>query len=264
MLLRLLFLSLLPFSTLFAIELDIKLNGGLFYSGAQGIINYEQDEFQGSYSNIDLSSTQQLYLSCDIRSTYKYLPILRLQYLKIHNKGDSKLHLESNSQNINDIIDQIEAIVPLNNRTWHSELTQNVYDIYLYYEFYKEVSPLYFGVGGGLKSFDYAYNVELEFSLQIGDRGGKSVPMLFLMTRYDTDVQLGFEAQGEFYVFGDSQLYDVNVKMDLLFDVDATTKAGLEIGYKESYYNLRGDDVDIYKADMNYKGLFVGLVAYFH
>jgi len=88
--------------------------------------------------------------------------------------------------------------------------------------------------------------------------------MLFLTSRYEVpSVQLGFEFEGEVYLFGDSKLYDMRAKMDLMFEVDERTEAGFEIGFRESYYDLRGSDVETFKADMSYKGLYVGIIAAF-
>jgi len=106
--------------------------------------------------------------------------------------------------------------------------------------------------------------VALVLPLHIGDRGGESIPMLFLNSRYEIpELQLGFEVENEVYIFGDSRLYDVCAKIDLLFEVDKSTNLGLEIGYRESYYDLRGSDVETYKANMSYKGLYVGVMTTF-
>ena len=242
-----------------AIDLDIDMGTGLFYTAAEGRIEYTDEGFSGSYSEVDLKNSGQFYIWADIKSEIDYLPILRLQYLKINTSGDSKLHLEG------DVGPEYQDLIDLfNDSSWESGLSHNIYDVYLYYEFFEEEAYPSVGIGGGIKSFDYAYNVELILPLQIGDRGGKSIPMLFLTSRYDIpSVQLGFEFESEVYIFGDSKLYDLRTKMDLMFEVDESTKAGFEIGYRESYYDLRGSDVETFKADMNYKGIYVGIVAAF-
>lgn len=255
------FFTLFSFYTsLMAIDLEIDMGTGLFYTGAQGRIEYTDEGFAGSYSEIDLKNSGQFYIWGDFKSHIDYLPKLRLQYLKINTSGDSKLHLESA-----DIPPEFQDLIDLfNDSSWESGLSHNIYDVYLYYEFFEEEAYPSVGIGGGIKSFDYAYNVELILPLQIGDRGGKSIPMLFLTSRYDIpSVQLGFEFESEVYIFGDSKLYDLRTKMDLMFEVDESTKAGFEIGYRESYYDLRGSDVETFKADMNYKGIYVGIVAAF-
>ena len=232
---------------------------GLFYTGADGYIEYTDEGFAGSYSKIDLKNSGQFYVWADFKSHLDYLPKLRLQYLKINTGGDSTLHLESA-----DIPPEFQDFIDLfNDQSWESGLSQNVCDIYLYYEFFEKEAHPSIGIGGGLKSFDYGYNVELILPLQVGDRGGKTVPMLFLTSRYEIpSVQLGFEAESEVYIFGASTLYDARIKMDLLIEIDQSTTAGFEIGYRESFYDLRDSD-DGYKADMHYQGLYVGVMATF-
>jgi len=254
----LIFTFLLTSQILNAIDLDIEVGTGLFYTGAKGYIEYTDVGFTGSYSEIDLQNSGQFYFWSDIKTQIDYLPTFRFQYLKIQTEGDSKLHLEGS-----DIpVDYQDFIDIFNDQNWESGLSQNIYDLYLYYEFFEEKKYPSIGVGGGLKIFDYGYNVELLLPLQIGDRGGKTVPMLFLTSRYEIpSVQLGFEVESEIYIFGPSTLYDTRAKMDLLFELDKTTKAGFEIGYRDSYYDLRGDDS--YKANMRYQGIYVGIMTSF-
>ena len=256
----LIFLSLT--STLHAIDLDIKMGTGLYYTGADGRIEYTEEAFAGSYSEVDLVTSGQFYIWGDFKSTLSYLPILRLQYLKIIAEGASQLHLEMDTSSYAPEVQQF--ITLFNDQYWESALSHNIYDIYLYYEFFEKTPYPSLGIGGGLKSFDYAYNVALVLPLHIGDRDSESVPMLFLHSRYELpSLQLGFEAESEIYIFGDSRLYDVRAKMDLLFVIDDSTTMGLEMGYRESYYDLRGSDVESFKANMSYSGLYVGVMAAF-
>ncbi len=249
-------------SSLSAVDLDIDMGTGLFYTGAKGRIEYTDEGFTGSYSEIDMQTSGQFYIWADLKSNIEYLPKLRLQYLKINAQGDSKLHLEADTS---DLPPEYQIAIDIfNNRAWPSGLSHNIYDIYLYYEFFEEKAYPSIGVGGGLKSFDYAYNAELILPLHIGDRGGKSIPMLFITSRYEIPtLQLGFEVENEVYVFGDSNLYDARAKMDLLFELDDNSKLGLEVGYRKSYYDLRGRDVETFKANMSYSGIYVGVTGSF-
>lgn len=237
------------------------MGSGLFYTGAQGRIEYTDTGFRGSYSVVDLQNRGQFYFWTDITSKVSYLPKLRLQYLKINTSGDSVLHLASEKEFPEAIEDMIDIF---NDQAWTSGLSQNIYDVYLYYEYFEKSSWPSLGLGLGIKSFDYAYNVELFLPIQMGDRGGKTVPMIFLTSRYEIPMlQLGFEGESEVYVFGDSLLYDLRVKMDLMFKIDESTEAGLEMGYRDSYYDLRGSDIETFKANMQYRGIYVGVVAAF-
>ena len=238
------------------------MGSGLFYTESQGRIEYTDEGFAGSYSEVDMQTSGQFYIWADFKSSNEYLPKLRLQYLKIIAEGDSRLHLEADTSDLPPEYQQIIDL--LNDQEWSSGLSHNIYDIYLYYEFFEEKPYPSIGLGGGLKSFDYAYNAELIAPLHIGDRGGKSVPMVFLKSRYEIpSVQLGFEVENEIYILSDSRLYDVRAKIDLLFDINENSKMGLEMGYRKSYYDLRGSDIETFKANMSYSGIYVGVMGSF-
>ena len=123
------------------------------------------------------------------------------------------------------------------------------------------------GLGLSYQYFDYIYIMDIDLvpGLQFGDRDSSSAPLLFFTSRYEsTSLQMGFEADAKVYVFGDSQMYDWKIKMDLMFDITETTEAGLEFGFRDQYYKLLGDDVEKVKGDMHYQGVYIGAVVHFN
>ena len=257
---------LLLSNSLMAIELKLDMGTGLFYTGAKGKIKYVEESFQGSYAETDLMNSGQFYIWGVITNNNPYLPKVRLEFLKISADGDSKAHLESADPTIQGLIDDYIDPLSLNDNTWNSHLQHNIYDVTLYYEFFEKSDWPSVGFGLGYKYFDYIYimDVDLIQGLQFGDRDSSSAPMLFFTSRYEApSLQMGFETNANVYVFGDSQMYDWKVKMDLMFEVTETTEAGLEFGYRDQYYKLLGDDVENVKGDMHYQGIFVGAVIHF-
>ena len=260
-----LFFLTASFSSLFALDVKVDMGTGLFYSGAKGRIDYLEKSFQGSNAVTDISSATNFYIWGDFETSNPYLPKLRLEYLKISAEGGSQAHLESSVDAIKELIKKLEPL-GLNDKNWNSQLQHNIYDIDLYYEFFEKSDWPSIGLGLGYKYFDYIYIMDIDLvpGLQFGDRDSSGAPMLFFSSRYDVpSIQMGFEADAKVYLFGDSDMYDWKVKIDLMFELDQNTALGAEFGYRQQYFNLTGSDVEKVTGNMTYEGIFVGAVLKF-
>ncbi len=248
---------------LLALDLELDMGMGLYYTGAKGQIDYVGESFQGSNAKADLIPSGQFYIWADVKSKNPYLPRARFEYLKVSADGDSNAHLEISNQELMDLIDQ----AGLNDQNWNSYLQHNMYDFILYYDFLEKSAWPTVGVGLGYRIFDYIYIMDIDISdisgTQFGDRDDSSAPIVYLNTRYEApSLNMGFEADAKMYL-SDSSIYDWRIKMDLMFEVDADTMAGLEFGYRGQYYSLAGGDVENVKGDMSYQGVFVGGTIHF-
>ena len=259
---QLLLLLLTSFTSLSALDLKLDMGTGLYYTGAEGKIEYIGETFQNSYAATDLLTSGNFYIWADIETPYWFMPIFRFEYLKISADGDSVAHLESGIPELQQLIEFLEG-TGLNDTNWNSHLTHNVYDMLAYYEFFEDSGWPSLGLGAGYRYFDYIYIMDITINgeptgIEFGDRDSTNAPMLYLHSRYEMpSVNLGFEFNAKGY-FGDSTLYDWDTKLDLSFDVDEDTRAGFEFGYREQYYLLSGGDVENVKGDMSYKGIFMG------
>ncbi len=250
-------------SQLSALDFDLDMGSGLYYTGAKGQISYVEESFKGSYANTDLQTKGQFYVWADLDTKNPYLPKLRLEYTKISTDGDSKAHLESANAKIQKLIDDLinGSGIPLNDQVWNSHLQHNIYDTTLFYEFFDKSPWPSVGAGLGYRYFTYIYIMDIDLvpGLQFGDRDDSGAPMIYFTSRYEAPaLNMGFQGDGKVYVFGDSQMYDWQVKMDLMFEIDESTKIGMEIGYREQYYNILGEDIEKVTGNMSYRGLFVG------
>jgi len=256
---KLLLLLLTTISTsLLALDLELDMGMGLYYTGAKGQIDYVGESFQGSNAKADLIPSGQFYIWADVKSKNPYLPRARFEYLKVSADGDSLAHLEMQDQGLQDLIDQ----AGLNDQNWNSYLQHNMYDFILYYEFFEESAWPTVGLGAGYRIFDYIYIMDVDISdisgTQFGDRDDSTAPFGYINTRYEApSLNMGFAADAKMY-FSDSTIYDWKIKMDLMFEIDVDTFAGLEFGYREQYYSLAGGDVENVKGNMHYEGVFVG------
>lgn len=265
-------LLLINLTTLQALEIRLDAGTGLFYTGAEGKIEYVEDTFKGSYAITNIPANGQFYVWGDITTNNRWIPTLRLEYLKISADGDSQAHLDSAVPEIKALIDEWanNPLYPLNNQQWNSHLQHNIYDIDLYYEFFQDSGWPSLGLGGGYKYFDYIYIMDITIDglpsgVQFGDRDNSGAPVVFLKSRYEVAPwQLGFEGDAKIYLFGDSQMYDWKVKVDLLFDITNTTEGGFEFGFRDQFFKLKGGDVERVKGDMHYQGIYLGGVLHFN
>jgi len=257
---RILLLLFLMTTTHYLLALDLELNMGLglYYSGAKGQIDYVGEAFKGSNAKADLTTSTNVYVWGDLKSRNPYLPRARFEYLKVSVDGDSKASFVGDGA-LFDLIND----AGYNNQDWNSHLQHNMYDFILYYDFLtKSVWPSV-GFGMGYRYFDYIYIMDIDVlsdisGIQFGDRDSSSAPMAYFNTRYEApSINMGFEADAKVYL-SDSQIYDWRVKMDLLFEIEKDVTAGIEFGYRQQYYSLAGGDVENVKGHMHYQGVFIG------
>ena len=252
-----------------AYDFDYKMGLGSYYTGAEGKVEYVQESFEGSYADATLTTSSQFYLWGVLDLKNSYLPKARFEYLKIAAEGDSKAHLQSADPEIQQLIDDYinnNGAIDLNDQNWNSYLQQDIYDLSLYYEFFEKSAFPTVALGLGYKYFEYIYIMDIHYvpGMQFGDRGSSGAPYAYLGSRYDMpSINMGVEGNAKLYLFGQSQMYDWQLKMDLMFDFDEETRGGLEFGYREQYFSLEGNDVDNVTGDMIYKGIFAGFVINF-
>jgi len=269
---RLLFLLLttfFPFS-LFAVNLEIDMGAGVHYAGAKGTLVYTKELWKDSSGVIDHEVSTNGYMWINIKPDEKYWPNVRLEVTQYKSSGDSFIHIVGGSL-IDGLISAIETQVPLvsiNDRYYSSRLTLNEYEAFFFYDFYTESKNASCGVGFGLKKFVFDYSVTIIDGLAFSDNGGGTAPLLFFTSAYkfsekSEEIQSSVSGDAKVYVFGDSTIYEYLVKLDFTKQYNATTELGIEMGFKETYYDIQGSDIVNVGGNMKSAGAFVGIVARF-
>ena len=262
--------SILGLLSLNALELDIDAGAGLHFAGAKGNLIYQKETWKNSSAIIEHGATTNFYAWTEINSDIKYAPTLRLEISRNSTLGKSLVHIDA-GQTINNIIDYIEQKIPLvtiNDKYYNSRLIMNTYEAFAYYEYFKESGYPTVGVGAGVKVFEFDYSATIIDGLEFNDNGGDSVPMVFLKSRYelmdkDEELQVGVQGDLKMLVFADSNIYDYVVKMDMMMQYNETTDLGLEFGYRDTYFNIKGEDIAKVGGSMDNVGVFVGFVGHF-
>jgi len=244
---------------------------GAFNTAGKGKLTYIQGDLKNSSTQIEHETSNQLYLWSVIRSDIEYAPYLRLEFSQMRTEGRSKIHIDGTSF-IKDIIDIIEntGLATINDTYYDSILSQQNYEAFLFYELVKQGEWPQLNMGAGVKkfSFDYLVNNVAGEGTSFYASEGDIIPMIYASTRYDifrsiTDFKTAIEADGKIYLFGDSDIYDYQVKMDFMGAYNKDTDLGVEVGYRYSYFDIKGGDVDVGAGSMTYSGIYVGFIAHF-
>jgi len=264
-----LLLTLLTTLSVNALELDIDMGTGIHYAGSNGKLVYKKDFWKDSSGDIDHETSANFYTWIEISSDQAYWPKLRLETTQLKTEGKSLVHIAANGT-VNTAIDAIEntLFININDTFYDSRLTMNTYEAFAFYEYFEESDTPSLGLGIGVKKFAFDYAVTIIDGLQFNDTGGDLVPMLFFKTRHEldeknADTKLAVQAEMKLYVFGDSNIYDYLIKVDFLMKYNETTDIGVEMGYKETFFDIKGADIANVGGDMTSKGVYFGLVAHF-
>ena len=261
---------LLLSTTLTAIELDINMGAGAYYTGSSGKLVYQKDFWKNSSGDMEHANKPTSYSWIEIDSDQDYWPKARFELSQLKTSGESLIHMQTDNSTVNEVVKWIEDNLPgtINDRAYESRLTQTNIEAYLFYELFEDTGFPTFAFGGGIKKFEFDYAVTIIEGLQFNDNGGDSIPLLYFKSRYIFDERpsgssLAFEGSVKVYVFGDSTIYDYIIKTDFLMKYNEDTNIGIEVGYKETFFDLKGDDVESVGGDMKTTGPYIGLIAHF-
>lgn len=254
-----------------ALELNINMGGGLYNTGTNGKLIYQKNFWKDSSAEIiQNDESQNFYSWLEVASDKKYWPKLRLETIQISTKGNSFIHIDA-SDSINGLLTNLEDSLPINiNDTYYeSRLTYNTYEAYLFYEYFEDSNTPSLGLGFGMKKFTFDYSAVIIEGLVFNDHGDGTLPLFYLSSRYDfvkakDNSKLSCEGNAKVYLLGPSTVYDYQIKMDFLMQYNTSTDIGFELGYRATYFDLKGSDVDAVGGTMKTSGAFIGFVAHFN
>ena len=257
-------------SSLSAIDLEIDMGSGVYYTQTDGKLVYTKDFWKDSSGDMDHDTAPTLYTWIEIESDQEYWPKVRFELSQLKTSGTSAIAIKTDSDTINDLIDLIEDQLGLNisELDLDSRLSQTNIETYLYYEYFEDTPWPSFGIGAGIKKFDFDYAVTIIDGLDFNDNGGDTIPLLFFKSRYIVDDKgngssLAMEGIAKYYIFGDSTVYDYLLKTDFMMKYNEDTNIGLEFGYKNTFIDIKGNDIDTVGGYMGTAGVYLGFVANF-
>ena len=257
-------------------SLEIETGGGAFNPEVKGLIQYQNNLLEGSTASVDNTPQYHAYLWMDITIDTLYTPHVLLGYNRVETSGKSFFNVQTVNNQVNDFLNGIlssikgyeQRGVPL-----YSTLKNNIFDAFVYTDIFEDETLPTIGFGAGLKHFNYTFIVPFsgenengeQYRYKVIDDGGATIPMLYTsLKQHLEEYPVDFEIAMKYYVFGDSDIYDLTAKMNVMLDVTKRVKLGAEIGYKDSKFNIKGNDIDNVGGKMRYKGIFGGLTASFY
>jgi len=252
-----LLLSIYP---LFALEIEIGT--GVFASPTKGTVIYQSSIIAGSTGDVDNSIYPQPYIWTEIGLGLPYEPHIRFEYIRLVADGSSVMTFRTSNAIIREFAEDLGA----EKFRIGSILVNNLFDAYLYYDILKE-SKYYptVAIGGGVKTFSYTYDIALRLqNNDLDDGGGATIPLLYFKADKHLDsYPISFEFDAKYYAFSESDIYDLRGKVELMFEVNKNTKIGVELGYRDIYFNIIGEDIRHVGGNMHYNGFFFGLKTSF-
>ena len=259
------YITILILFTYSLLAIDIKMGGGVFNPSTKGLIFYQNNFFEGSQAEVDNTAQYHGYFWSDVSLPLPFNPHILTEYYHMTSTGNSLFTINANNKYVDILIDSVlDVFSEKDTLNLPSTLRTDMYDLFIYYDVWEEgIFPI-ISMGAGIKHFNYNYFVKVLADLNVKDNGGATIPMLYTkmhkdIERYFTSFDLGMK----YYVFGDSDIYDLIAKMTIKIPISNTLKAGIELGYKDSSFNIKGADIDHVAGDMRYKGFFGGMTISF-
>ena len=251
-------LSLIFFSTtLFSVEFTGST--GTYYAKSDGVTLYKKELFKDSTSSINNKAQYQFYMWMELDIQKQYFPKVRFDYTRIRSTGTSVIQLGTKNKLLLGLADAAN----LQNRELSSLLVYNILDLFIYYSYFDEKSYGELSLGVGIKTLNYDYDIDLFEGVQFNDQGATSVPMLYFDFRKMFFNSVALDLETKYYPFGESEAYDLRIKTDVYFKFNKKVDLGLEVGYRDSFINVKGKDILDVGGDMHYQGVFLGVIAKF-
>jgi len=161
--------------------------------------------------------------------------------------------------------------------TAESQLFLTQYDTVLFYNLLDNTFWMTFDLGVDLKYVVSQYVVDtteiLGYTQNLVDETSSSiVPMAYLRGRMELpSAPLGAEMDIKYVTDGESTVYDIRLKVDYTFKMDAALEPGIELGYRVQKFKVDGEEStllgDVFSGqsntDVTFSGLYGGITVKF-
>jgi len=248
-------LSAMVSTAAYADFVRVEMGAGAFMAEPSGDINYDVNGIVDTVNvkdTLGYSSESMPYLWLNIKHPIPVLPNLRLEYVNVNSSGNSgSFSWEGNP-------------VPTGTK---SELTLTQYDAVLYYNLLDNTFWTTLDLGLDVKMIQSNYTIapQIGFGGYAGYNESKDVvvPMAYLRGRVEIPAtNFGFEADVKYIGDGTSEISDIRLKADYTLDFVPVVQPALEVGYRIQKFKLQDNSNDV-KTDLNYSGVYVGLMLRF-
>ena len=228
----------------------VEMGVGAWTQDTSGTASYKDNGANGEYKSYE-KDYSQAYVWMLIKHPIPILPNLRLEYASLEDEG-----IVSGSFKDFDI--------PIGET---SRLTYDMkqYDIIPYYNLLDNTAWITLDLGLDIKIIDVSYDVAATGTYEgYSDDEMIAVPLLYVRTRMEIpSTDIGLEADVKYVSYKDSKVYDVRAKIDYTLSFIPVIQPAIEIGYRMQKLDLNEDDFSDASVDMEFSGVYAGLMLRF-
>ena len=210
-------------------------------------------KLDGTYTSSEKASTGG-YLWLFVKHPLPIVPNLRLEYVTFTDEGS--------------VTGKVNGTAIPNNLAADTTIDIRQYDIVPYYNVLDNTFWMTVDLGVDVKIIqtDATIAPVTELGVQVYDGDSSSdqtiVPLLYLRDRVQIPFTgIGIEADAKAITDGTNTMYDVRAKVDYTLDFVPVVQPAIEVGYRMQ--KLRVDDGDTSQIDLQYSGLYMGIMARF-
>lgn len=202
----------------------------------------------GTYTSTEKESNE-FYIWALLKHPIPIIPNIRAEYVGLQDEGDVKGKVNG------------QPLPPLVGG--HATVNADQYDLIPYYNLLDNTFWITLDLGLDIRYLNADATVVENVTKQEVYSGSDSVviPLVYARGRVDIPAtNLGAEANVKYITDGDSTVYDIQMKVDYLFDFSPAIHPGLEVGYRMLKYDLvDGSNV----ANLEFNGLYAGVMLHF-
>ncbi|MEN8141131.1 MAG: TIGR04219 family outer membrane beta-barrel protein [Thermodesulfobacteriota bacterium] len=233
--------------------LRVEAGAGVWQSEPDGDMNYLGDPVFSLADATGFEEESLTYLWAYLKHPVPFVPNVRLEYVETSFDGN------------------VNSPIEWDNTTYvnaYNELSLDQYDAVFYYNLLDNTFWLTLDLGLQFKFVDGGYTLENTGILPLPavreDFDGV-FPMLYVRARANMPgTGFGVEGIGRGLIYGDSNITDLQVKIDYTLDMIPFVKPGLEVGYRIQQLDLDTDDIDMRaNVDIDFSGVFAGMTVRF-
>jgi len=236
-------LSLLTSSLLLQADMiRAEIGGGVWSHSSSGTLRHKKDTYDiDLVDDLDVGSSQDLYLWAFFKHPIPLVPNLRLEYTKttLDGKGSGFAY------------NGVQYPAPT-----EYELSIEQMDATLYYNILDNLAWITLDLGVDFNFMEQSY----QFGEQSAVTDSLIVPMLYGRGRFEIPgTDFGLESELKYFTYGDSTVGDIRAKVDYTFDLFIIDPA-IELGYRYETINTSTNDFSgIHNdTDVTLSGVYLG------
>lgn len=227
----------------------VEMGAGVWAQKPSGSASYTDNGANGAYVS-DETEESDVYAWMLIKHPIPILPNLRLEYANIKDKGVATGEFE-------------DFDIGAASSVFTSQMKQ--YDIIPYYNILDNTAWTTIDLGLDIKVIDASYTAAPSGAFTgYSDSYTVAIPLLYARGRVEIPAtNIGIEADVKFIGNGKSNVYDARAKVDYTLSFIPVIQPAIEVGYRVQKIDIDQDDAKNSAVDIDYSGVYAGMMLRF-